>query len=1435
MTISTHWPDNDPNSQAIFGNVAIGAITVDAIEVNKIEVNNAGYSFSGGTITFLQDMNNGGEAPEIKSDANPVFNSTLASQAGIEPLIVTGGGTVTFAGNNTFTNALRLSESGQGVGTTLVVTNNNALGGGNGVTIVEGKSQLILDDGSGVSAILSGQGGANGAGGGGLDISETTVLDHTGPTETFNIGIGGEDGPGIPRIINGFDQVTVANRESIRNRAGENTLRGGVFLDSAYNRINADDGTTLTIAGSIQAGGGAATPPPGIGGRSIAFGGSGNIILEDDDDDGGIGSGVQYLFKDGSGVLDLTRVGGNWNVETVLKDGTIIIDQQTDLGSFDDFFSIQPADGTAFGRNTFFPESELNVIGNSTLQVETGGILLTPAATGTANGIPPFGDVDLTGLQVDLVADSGADHGGAGVTAPPGDRGVGTPVELDIIVDGPGDVIMSLAGFSSDNAWNVVRKTGEEVLQPSFVTTGGGANGGGPFGDLVFVIEEGDPELTEDINVSTCLSPLFTDTELNFGDPAGAILDPEVGTMVIDNEGNPRTTVVVAGLGSTDELAPSMGTIELLNANLRIAGDGPTYFAGNIAGNGNIGFSNDTTLDSPNPDFSGQIVVHNGATLTVGHAGALGDPWGDGVEGNYDANGTYVCGGSTLLLDTAELVMLNVGGVDFVLAGTPTPPPGGGGSTFIEEKITLFNDGRIVVDNDDDWTIQHRVHIEHDANGSNSDENEARLGARSGASLVLLNGVNDHTGRNDMNLALNTGFDEAGTLVIDGGIGAGVQNVTIGSGLDSILFAALPALQGGPGANLAFGAPGFGLPLSTVILGDDSDYQGTTYLQGGGIVSVGDYDEAFSTGRVVVEDPVLLVGDGANLVNDFELELFEEPLIDDSPTDPPGIDVGPEELPFDIPSLIVASEEALRDLVGDPVNQFALAANGRTANGLNTDFDLGIQGVISGQGSLAVLGGTLSLTGENTYTGDTIAGPLGTLLVGNTLASTGLYITEDGVLRTTREHVLSNSASVFLGGRLVLGGDEGVLALNDYPDTEGPPLTPPPGVPMANVDNMGFNFAVGQGTFSGDITGAGDLIKNTNGTVTFNGSPLTYTGATQVEDGTLTLGATSGLASTQINVKGDATFNTGGANQLADGATLHVQSPSATGNIGGTETILTLNNDGRVNLLNGDLTVTNLFGAETGVIDLGDYAINLQQGEFAGNITNNHGTINKSGSGTMVLSGDNSVSGLAHIEEGILRVEGSLQMIEDIVIDAPGTLSVAGDERLNDDANLEVAGNLTLAGTETVNDVSLNGGTIGGGGQLIAGAVDSTGMSTVVAKVDADTIDVNFDTLTVEATGSIAADTITVDEGATLETEAEELIGNGSTLAVDGTVKLGGNETIATLNGGSTGIVDNNGHLLTVTDGTFAGDITGLGGLTKVGGDDSTLTLTGASTYSGIT
>lgn len=217
-------------------------------------------------------------------------------------------------------------------------------------------------------------------------------------------------------------------------------------------------------------------------------------------------------------------------------------------------------------------------------------------------------------------------------------------------------------------------------------------------------------------------------------------------------------------------------------------------------------------------------------------------------------------------------------------------------------------------------------------------------------------------------------------------------------------------------------------------------------------------------------------------------------------------------------------------IVGDVVNNATLAVNRSDA--------LLLSGTISGTGSLVKQGaGTTTLTAANSYGGGT-ALKQGRLNVGNNLAlGTGTLAMDDG---TTLGFVADG---LNLANAIELTGN------ND-------PI----------IDTGAFSE-----TLSGNISGGGFITKLGSGTLTLSGAN-TYTGATNVAEGTLRAGATG-------------TFSAASAHIVASGATLDLA--------GFSQTVASLANSGTVSTVGSTpgttLTVNGAYVGNNGVLRLGTF------------------------------------------------------------------------------------------------------------------------------------------------------------------------------------------------------------------------------------------------------
>ena len=179
--------------------------------------------------------------------------------------------------------------------------------------------------------------------------------------------------------------------------------------------------------------------------------------------------------------------------------------------------------------------------------------------------------------------------------------------------------------------------------------------------------------------------------------------------------------------------------------------------------------------------------------------------------------------------------------------------------------------------------------------------------------------------------------------------------------------------------------------------------------------------------------------------------------------------------------------------------------------------------------------GTLILTGDNTYTGETEVVE-GTLQIGDDSENGSLPgdITNNSVLvfhNTTSQSfngVISGAGSVIKegDGTLTLTGtntyrgrtviDDGVLQLSDN-GTFGWDAVVNAAVRQDDEASLVFDFD-GARTIPNNIIGAGSIMMTGSGTLTLTGNN-TFTGETRIDSGSLVIGARDALSRTLINMK----------------------------------------------------------------------------------------------------------------------------------------------------------------------------------------------------------------------------------------------------------------------------------------------------------------------------
>ncbi|MBM4018934.1 MAG: hypothetical protein FJ288_11500, partial [Planctomycetes bacterium] len=265
----------------------------------------------------------------------------------------------------------------------------------------------------------------------------------------------------------------------------------------------------------------------------------------------------------------------------------------------------------------------------------------------------------------------------------------------------------------------------------------------------------------------------------------------------------------------------------------------------------------------------------------------------------------------------------------------------------------------------------------------------------------------------------------------------------------------------------------------------------------------------------------------------------------------------------------------------------------------------------AGVGLTKTTAGTVTLSGANTYTGLTYVG-FGTLALG-------------------ASDVLADASNVSVDG--------GTLAIGAFDDTVGAVTLNAGSITGTTGTLSGASYDVRSGAVSAKLGGAGvALTKTTAGTVTLSGAN-TYTGGTNVNLGTLALGASDVLEDTGAVVVGGGT--------LAIGAF--------------SDTV------GAVTLVSGAITGTTgtLSGASYDV--RGGSASAILGGGGGGGMT-------KSTAGTVLLTGTNTFTGGVAISDGTLSISKAAALG-----DAGNTVALGGGT-LNATQSMALAYPMTVTG-----------------------------------------------------------------------------------------------------------------------------------------------------------
>ncbi|PIB43023.1 transporter [Pseudomonas sp. 2822-15] len=1376
-------------------------------------------------------------------------NLTLAGGVGGSAnLIKTGTGDLALTGNNTFSGLFDVQSgslstlgndalgAGAGVnlgsGTQLNMGGSASLGEltGNGVAVVGTGSTLSVGSNnldSTFGGVLAGLGGLNKIGSGALTLGGLSVL--TGDTQV-NAG---------SLLVNGALDSTNVNVANGATLGGTGTLVGAVNIaDGGHLAVNS--GNTLTLGSlvlntnsNLDAGLGA----PSTGGTALIHVG-GNLTLDGTlnvSDIGGFGPGIYRLIDYTGGLTNNGLQLGSLPVNIPASD----LDLQTVIGN----------------------QINLLVTGNTTVRFWDGSQTTGNGSIEGGSGTWTTAATNWTGV-----------NGSFNTAWAPNSFAVFQGAAGTVTVDGA----QAITGLQFVNdGYNVVGGTAGALTL--FNGTGGNT--------AVRVDPNATATLGVTLNGGGTLAKLDAGTlVLNGANTYTGGTTLAAGTLTVGNAtGLGSGALTVTGASTLDNSVPLVLANAInLNADLNVAGNNNLTLAGVLAGNAAL-IKNGAAdlLLSGNNTFSGPLNVLGGSVTTAGNA-ALGN-----------TSGVNVGGGASLILGGNASLNTLAGTGAIQVAGGSTLAVGGSNldNTFAG---TLSGAGNLDKNGSGVLNLSGTNGISGAANVNGGTLN---VSGSLASGTVAVNTGATLTGPGSLAGAVTVA--DGGHIGLTSGSTLSVGSLVLGSNANLDVGLGVPVMGGGSGllnvgGDLTLGGNlnvtdigGFGSGVYNII-----NYGGALTNNG---LALGTLPGSVIPGDVQVQTAIsnkvnLLVTapnttvqfwDGANLIGNGAIDGGNgtwgagttnwtnlDGTLNQNWNNSFAVFQGPAG------NVSVEGTQNLTGLqfVTDGYNLASGTAGvlnlvnggtGNTAIRVDPNATATLDVTLGGAGTLAKLDtGTLVLNGTNTYTGGTALNG-GTLVVGNNSALGSAALTAaDGTTLDSNAAVTLGNAAV-LNGSLAIGGSN-ALTLNGSLSGNGSLLkkgaatltlkganTYSGGTTLnggtttgdtnslqgAIANNAALTFEQGtDGTYTGNLTGAGVLNKTGSGALLLSGDN-TFTGNTNVNAGSLLVNGS--LNSAAVQVASGATLggsgSLGGAVTMADGSTLKAgaATPLSVGSLAlssGTALDFTLGAPGAsttaVNVagnltLDGTLNVTDAGGFGLGVYQLFRYG---------GALTDNGLTL-----------------GSLPVGLGNLSLQTSLaNQLNLLVQTTPGQIQFWNGGTTNPDGTITGGSGTWGPGTNwtdptgTQGQVSNNQFAVFGGQGGTVTVVGNQGFTGL------QFLDPGY-TLTAGAGGTLSPTgtaVVRVNSGVTTEVAAP-IVGAGAINKLDaGTLLLTGANTYTggtTVSGGTLagnalslqGRIFNNARLLFVqrTSGTFNGVLSGTGNITKQGA--GALLLTGNQPFSG--
>jgi autotransporter-associated beta strand protein len=411
---------------------------------------------------------------------------------------------------------------------------------------------------------------------------------------------------------------------------------------------------------------------------------------------------------------------------------------------------------------------------------------------------------------------------------------------------------------------------------------------------------------------------------------------------------------------------------------------------------------------------------------------------------------------------------------------------------------------------------------------------------------------------------------------------------------------------------------------------------------------------------------------------------------------------------------------------------YILGANQLTVG--SNRLSVAVSGVISGVGGslVKIRSGTLTLTGANTYTGGTTisagrlqlgdGGGIGAVLGAVTVGASGTFdvfnANTGGITGIANTGITNFSNSTSAANAAIT--NSGTLNFSDASTAGSAAIANTSALLFSGTASAGSAAITNDGllSFSNAATAGGATIAS-NGLLNFRNA-ATAGSATIINDGNLYLYGTSTAGNAAITNSGDLNFqnastagraditntrnlyfwdaSTAGSAAIANGGNLYLYDTSTAGNAA-----IANSASGTVDFSSsagaaGDhkLSAGSIAGAGSYLLGSNELTVggNNLSTEVSGVISGAGGSLVKTGTGTLILSGVNTHTGATTVDGGTLAVNGSILSSSGVTVNAGGTLGGTGNV-----GNTTIMSGGNLAAGNSIGTLTVNGNlTFNGGG-----------------------------------------------------------------------------------------------------------------------------------------